>query len=204
MLNHFEKGCRDLELLAKEQSAKVNGLPVSNLATLAWKISQEEVKLLAKLRPSFFWGFRREAMIHPQWQDSSETDLARFVAANWWKFGHVRLYCCRWVRGGLIQLISIPFQAFWDDERLVERSTLKLSASIWVVKRSFSSTAIKSAWSSKSDGRPLPGLSSKLVSPDLKRANHSLHRLSLIVRQKVHWDREMTAPLSIISRSDKA
>ena len=44
MLYHFEKGWetaqsfRDLELLAKEQSAKVdaeNGLPASNLATLA-------------------------------------------------------------------------------------------------------------------------------------------------------------------------
>ena len=63
MLYHFEKGWkaaqsfRNLELLTKEQSAKVdaeNSLPVSNLATLAWKISQEEVKLLAKRRPSFF------------------------------------------------------------------------------------------------------------------------------------------------------
>ena len=52
MLCHFEKGWeaaqsfRDLNFLAKEQSAKVdagNDLPVSNLATLAWKISQEEV-----------------------------------------------------------------------------------------------------------------------------------------------------------------
>ena len=73
------------------------------------------------------------------------------------------------------------FPSFLRRRTMVEWSTLKLSASIRIVKRSSSSAAAKSAWSSKSDGRPLPGLSFKLVSSDLKRANHSLHRLSLIV-----------------------
>ncbi|KAF8785983.1 Retrovirus-related Pol polyprotein like [Argiope bruennichi] len=41
--------------------------------------------------------------------------------------------------------------------------------------------AAKIAWSSKSDGQTLTRLSSKLLHSDLKRANHSLHRLSLIV-----------------------
>ena len=64
MLYHFEKGWkaaqsfRDLnELFGEEtisESQCRDGLPVSNLATLAWKISQKEVKLLAKCRSSFF------------------------------------------------------------------------------------------------------------------------------------------------------
>ena len=63
MLYHFEKGWkaaqsfRDRNEIFGEQSAKVdegNSLPVLNLVTLAWKISQKEVKLLAKRRPSFF------------------------------------------------------------------------------------------------------------------------------------------------------
>ncbi|GFY53102.1 hypothetical protein TNIN_339511 [Trichonephila inaurata madagascariensis] len=63
---------------------------------------------------------------------------------------------------------------------MVEWSIL-LTDSIQVIEISFPSKADKSARSSKFDGRPLPGLSFELVSPDLKRANHSLHRLSLIV-----------------------
>uniref|UniRef100_A0A1A9ZMR0 Uncharacterized protein n=1 Tax=Glossina pallidipes TaxID=7398 RepID=A0A1A9ZMR0_GLOPL len=63
---------------------------------------------------------------------------------------------------------------------VAERSVWKLSASIRFVKLSSTSTAAKSAWSSKSDGRPLPGLSSKLVPRDLKRANHFLHRTPIM------------------------
>ncbi|GFS60708.1 hypothetical protein TNIN_296341, partial [Trichonephila inaurata madagascariensis] len=40
---------------------------------------------------------------------------------------------------------------------MVEWSTLKFGTRIQVVKLSSSSVAAKSAWSSKLDGRPLPG-----------------------------------------------
>ncbi|KAF8792750.1 hypothetical protein HNY73_004312 [Argiope bruennichi] len=63
---------------------------------------------------------------------------------------------------------------------MVEWSTLKLSARIRVVKLS-SPTDAKSAWLSKSNGRSHLVLSAKLGSPYLKRIDHSLHRLSLIV-----------------------
>ncbi|GFY72980.1 hypothetical protein TNIN_372071 [Trichonephila inaurata madagascariensis] len=65
--------------------------------------------------------------------------------------------------------------------------TLKLAASIQVIEVSSLSTATNSVWSSKFDCQPLPGLFSKLVSPGLKRANHSLHRLSLIVLSLKSW-----------------
>lgn len=67
------------------------------------------------------------------------------------------------------------------QRRVIEGSTLKLSASIHVIRVSSPSTAAKSDWSSEYDGGPVLCLSSKPVSSDLKRAIHSLHRLSLIV-----------------------
>ncbi|KAF8796069.1 hypothetical protein HNY73_000495 [Argiope bruennichi] len=82
---------------------------------------------------------------------------------------------------------------------MVEWSTLKLSASIRVVKLSFPSTATKSVWSLKSRGQPLPGLSSELMSPDLKGTNHSLHRLSLLVS-----DFAISPKSSVRSRNDCA
>ena len=40
------------------------------------------MKHLAKCKPSFFYRFRREATIYPQWRYSSGTEFARFSAAN--------------------------------------------------------------------------------------------------------------------------
>ncbi|KAF8767109.1 hypothetical protein HNY73_020102 [Argiope bruennichi] len=62
---------------------------------------------------------------------------------------------------------------------MIEWSTL--SASIRIVKLSSPSMATKRTWSSKSDDQALSDLSSLLVLPNLKRAYHSLHRVSLIV-----------------------
>ncbi|GFX81672.1 hypothetical protein TNCV_4645101 [Trichonephila clavipes] len=63
---------------------------------------------------------------------------------------------------------------------MVEYSTFKFAASIQIAKLSSSSIAAKSIWSSKFDGRTLHGLSSTLVSPELKRENYYLLRLSMM------------------------
>uniref|UniRef100_A0A1A9UVS8 Uncharacterized protein n=1 Tax=Glossina austeni TaxID=7395 RepID=A0A1A9UVS8_GLOAU len=63
-------------------------------------------------------------------------------------------------------------------QTMAEWSVRELKASIRFVKLSSVSTAVQSPGPSKSDGRPLLGLSSKLVTRDLKRANHFLHRIA--------------------------
>lgn len=55
------------------------------------------------------------------------------------------------------------FPSFFRWRTIVNLSTMKYSAS-----SSSSSTAYKSAWSSKSDDRPLPSLSLRHVLPDFK------------------------------------
>ena len=55
---------------------------------------------------------------------------------------------------------------------LRRRTMVKCSANILDVKLSSSSTAAKSAWSSKFDSRPLPSSSARFVTPDLNFLNH--------------------------------
>ncbi|GFS58781.1 DUF1758 domain-containing protein [Trichonephila clavipes] len=54
-----------------------------------------------------------------------------------------------------------------------------IAVSIQVTKLSSLFMVAGISWSSRFSNRPLPSSSSKLVSPELKKANHSLHRLSL-------------------------
>ena len=172
-LYHYEKGWNaaqsfcDLNKLFGDH----NTLPSysGRLSVILW------VKHLSKLKSSFFWRSWREVAIHRQWRDSSETEFARFSAANRCKFRRVRF--CSWGTQ-LIQPISIFFWAFCHDKRWSNCSHWSLPLTYWLPLHA---TRMPKVWSLKFDGRPLPSSSSRFLSLDLNFLNHFSTWLLLIV-----------------------
>ena len=120
------------------------------------------------------------------WREDSSpmTNLVRFIVANQWIFGHIRLYCCRWVRWDLFNQFPYLFKLFevTNDNWIVhiDRPVFKLSSFFplpWFPKVPLCQ---------KSDDWSFSALSFKIVSSNLKWANSLVASIDYFFAKIVH------------------